>query len=174
MKILKSWIAHAFYDWLLSVKEPAVEYMCRISELGRSVLKILKKIFRCHDMIMHTTIKIVQEKVFLAALPGNKGWTLKKQDLKKKHWPFWSLMLNIQDKKTLTLLIFDIEHTMTTQENKQMGHGGNLSSVVTQGRHDQTQIILFRTHYTRPCSLEKSLMLWKAKGKRRRECLVLK
>lgn len=93
MKILKRWIAHAFYDWLLSVKEPAVEYTCHILELGSSVIKILKKRFRCHDMVMHTTIKIVQEKLFLAAVPGNKRWTLKKQD-----------------KKTLTLLIFDVEH----------------------------------------------------------------
>ena len=123
--------------------------------LGRKAMTNLDSILKSRDITLLTKVHLFKAMVFPVVMYGCESWTIKKAEL--KNWCFWTVVLE----KIL-------ESPLDYKEIQPINPKGNQSWIFT-GRTDvKLKLQSFSHLMRRSDSLEKTLMLEKIEGKRRR------
>ena len=123
--------------------------------LGRKAMINLDSILKSRDITLLTKVHLFKAMVFPVVMYGCESWTIKKAEL--KNWCFWTVVLE----KIL-------ESPLDYKEIQPINPKGNQSWIFT-GRTDVKLKLQYFDHLVwRTDSLEKTLMLGKTEGRRRR------
>ena len=123
---------------------------------GRKAMTNIDNILRNKDITLLTKVHIVRAMVFPVAMYGCESWTVRKVELSKNFY-FWVFLLE----KTL-------ESPLDCKEIKPVNVKGN-QPWIFPGRTDaEAEVPYFGHLMWRADSLEKTLMLGKIEGRRRR------
>ena len=123
--------------------------------LGRKAMTKLDSILKNRNITLLTKIHLLKAMVFPVVTYRCESWTIKKAE--HQRWCFWTMVLE----KTL-------ESPLDSKEIKPVNPKGNQTQVFI-GRTDTEVKRLYFGHLMRRAdSLEKTLMLGKIKGRRRR------
>ena len=123
--------------------------------LGRKAMTKLETILKSRDIILLTKVCIVKTMVFPVVIYGceldhKEGWV-------RKNWCFWTVVLE----KTF-------ESHLDCKEIKPVNPEGNQSWIIIEGPDAEAEAPILWPPDPRADSLEKTLMLGKIEGKRRR------
>ena len=123
--------------------------------LGRKAMTKLETILKSRDIILPTKVCIVKTMVFPVVIYGceldhKQGWAL-------KNWCFWTVVLE----KTF-------ESHLDCKEIKPVNPEGNQSWIIIEGPDAEAEAPILWPPDPRADSLEKTLMLGKIEGRRRR------
>ena len=123
--------------------------------LGRKAMTKLETILKSRDIILPTKVCIVKTMVFPVVIYGceldhKQGWAL-------KNWCFWTVVLE----KTF-------ESHLDCKEIKPVNPEGNQSWIIIEGPVAEAEAPILWPPDPRADSLEKTLMLGKIEGRRRR------
>ena len=123
--------------------------------LGRKAMTKLETILKSRDIILPTKVCIVKTMVFPVVIYGceldhKQGWAL-------KNWCFWTVVLE----KTF-------ESHLDCKEIKPVNPEGNQSWIIIEGPDAEAEAPILWPPDSRADSLEKTLMLGKIEGRRRR------
>ena len=123
--------------------------------LGRKAMTNRDSILKSRDITLPTKIHLVKAMVFLIVMYGCEGWTIKKAECQKIDVCFWTVVLE----KTL-------ESPLDCKEIQPVNPKGNQSWIFIGSTDAETPN--FGYLMGRPGSLEKTLILGKTEGRRRR------
>ena len=123
--------------------------------LGRKAMTKLETILKSRDIILPTKVCIVKTMVFPVVIYGceldhKEGWA-------RKNWCFWTVVLE----KTF-------ESHLDCKEIKPVNPEGNQSWIIIEGPDAEAEAPILWPPDPRADSLEKTLMLGKIEGRRRR------
>ena len=123
--------------------------------LGRKAMTKLETILKSRDIILLTKVCIVKTMVFPVVIYGceldhKEGWA-------RKNWCFWTVVLE----KTF-------ESHLDCKEIKPVNPEGNQSWIIIEGPDAEAEAPILWPPDPRADSLEKTLMLGKIEGRRRR------
>ena len=121
---------------------------------GRKSATKLNSILRNRDISLPTKVHLVKAMVFpviMWELGHKEGWAL-------KNWRFWTMVLE----KTL-------ESPLNCKEIKPVNHKGNQHWIFTGGTNAEAEAPILWPLDVRVNSLQKTLLLGKIEGRRRRE-----
>ena len=123
--------------------------------LGRKAMTKLETILKSRDIILLTKVCIVKTMVFPVVIYGceldhKEGWV-------RKNWCFWTVVLE----KTF-------ESHLDCKEIKPVNPEGNQSWIIIEGPDAEAEAPILWPPDPRADSLEKTLMLGKIEGRRRR------
>ena len=135
-------------DWIHEIK--------RCLLLGRKVMTNLNSIFKSRDITLPTKVHLVKAMVFPVVMYGCESWTIKESWV-PKNWCFWTVVLE----KTL-------EHPLECKEIQPVHPKGNSPEYSLEGLMLKLKLQYFGHLMRRTDSMEKTLMLGKIEGRRRR------
>ena len=123
--------------------------------LGRKVMTNLDIISKCRDITLSAKVRLVKAMVFPVVVYGCESWTIKKA----KHWRicFWTVVLE----KTL-------ENPLDCKDIKLINPKGNQSWIFIGRTDAEAETTILGHLMQRTDSLEKTLMLRKIEGRKRR------
>ena len=124
--------------------------------LGRKTMTNLNSIFNSRDNTLPTKVHILKAMVFSVVMYGYESWTIK-EGWTLKNWCFWTVVLE----KTL-------ESPSNCKEIKPINPKGNQSWIFIGGTDAEVMLQYFGHLMQRANSLEKTLMLGKTEGRRRK------
>ena len=116
----------------------------------------LDNILKTRDITLPTKVHLVKAMVFPVVINGCESWTIKKNWVPKNWW-FWTVVLE----KTL-------KNPLDNKEIKPVNPKGNQPEYSLEGLMPKLKLQYFGHLMWRTDSLEKTLMLGKTKGRRRR------
>ena len=125
--------------------------------LGRKAMTNLDSVLKSRDITLLTEVHIVKGMIFPTVMYGCESWTIECSEL--KNWCFWTVGL---DKRSLRV-------PWTARRSNQ-----SILKEINPEYSLEAQMLKLKLQYCghlmrRAYSLEKTLMLGKIKGKRRRE-----
>ena len=120
--------------------------------LGRKAMIHLDSILKSRDITLPTKVHLFKAMVFPVVMYGCESWTIK-QELMLKNWCFWTVVLA----KTL-------ESPLDCKEIQPVHSEGDQPWVFTERTDAEAETPIFLP----PDSFEKTLMLGKIEGRRRR------
>ena len=123
--------------------------------LGRKAMTNLDSILKSWDITLPTTVRLVKAMVFPVVMYGCESWTIK--SWAPKNWCFWTVVLE----KTL-------ECSLDCKEIQPVHPKGNQSWIVNGRTDAEVETPILRYLMQRTNSLEKTLILGKNEGGRRR------
>ena len=122
--------------------------------LGRKVMANLDSVLKSRDITLPTKVRLVKAMVFPVAMYECESWTIKKAEIS---WWFWTMVLEKILKSSLNL-----------KEIKRVNPKGNQSWIFIGRTDAEADVQHFGHLMQRIVSLEKTLMLGKIEGRRRR------
>ena len=123
--------------------------------LGRKVMTNLDSILKSRDITLLTKVHLVKTMVFPVVMYGCECWTIKSWML--KNWCFWTVVLEKP-----------LESPLDCKETQPVNHKGNQSWIFMEGLMLKLKLQYFGHLMWRIESFEKTLMLGKIEGRRRR------
>ena len=144
-----------FLDSKITVDSDCRREIKRHLLLGRKAMTNLDSILKSRDITLLTKVHLVKAMVFPVVMYGYKSWTIKKAEL--KNWCFWTVLLE----KIL-------ESPLDCKEIQPVNPKGNQSWIFTGRTNVKLKLQSFGHLMRRADSLEKTLMLGKIEGRRRR------
>ena len=124
--------------------------------LGGKVMTNLESMLKSRDITLPTNVRLVKATVFPVVMYGCESWTIKKS-WAQKNWCFWTVVLG----KIL-------ESPLDCKEIQPVHPRGNQSWCSLEGLILKLKLQYFGHLMRRADSLEKTLMLGKSEGRRRR------
>ena len=122
--------------------------------LGSKVIANLDSILKSRDITLLTKVRVVKAMVFPVAMYECESWAIKKAEL---FWCFWTMVLE----KTL-------ESLLNLKEIKRVNPKGNQSWIFIGRTDAEADVQHFGHLMQKIVSLEKTLMLGKTEGRRKR------
>ena len=151
----KQWLTLFFWALKITADGDCSYEIKRCLLLGRKVMTYLDSILKSRDTSLTAKVRLVKDMVFTVVMYGYECWTIKKWVL--KNWCFWTVVL----KKT-------IESPLDCKEIQPVHPKGDQSWVFIRRTDVEMKLQYFGHLMWRADSLEKSLMLRKIEGRRRR------